>query len=147
MKTAKLKNDLQQVIKKCKDSADIYLWAADNSKSEDLQNAFLLFALKRKNFIELLRREAKKGNIDLFESSSFTGILQKSMHIMLGYLSSTNDDHLIETCRNAESKLVNLYDEVLTNEDLPMNLYRLLVEHQQLILSNMNRLQYVPAHA
>ncbi|WP_372772204.1 DUF2383 domain-containing protein [Mangrovibacterium sp.] len=147
MKTAKLRNDLQQVIKKCKDSADIYLWAADNSKSEDLQNALLLFALKRKNFIELLRREARKGNIDLFENSSFTGILQKTMHIVIGYIGSTNDDQLIETCRTAEAKLVDLYDEVLTNEDLPMNLYRLLVEHQQLILSNLNRLQYVPAHA
>jgi len=139
MVKANLRTDLQRIIVNCKDSAETYISAADNIKSEDLQNTFLLFALQRKNFVEILRREAWKSGYNLTFGSSIRKTLLKHLKSLMSGFSSNNDSKIIESCRECEEDLVDLYDEVLTNRDLPVNIYRLLTGHQQVVRSVMNQ--------
>ncbi|RKD86343.1 DUF2383 domain-containing protein [Mangrovibacterium diazotrophicum] len=147
MRKANLKTDLQHVIENCKDSADIYIAAADSTQSDDLQNTFLLIALQRKSFVELLNRESWKEGYTLTISNSLGRILQRSARTVVRAFSSKRDEKIIESCRDCEENLIDLYDEVLTNEDLPINLYRLLAEHQQVIRATVDQRLYSLARA
>lgn len=142
MRKANLKTDLQHVIENCKDSADIYIAAADSTKSDDLQNTFLLIALQRKNFVELLNRESWKEGYTLTISNSLGRILQRLARTIARAFSSSKDEKIIESCKNCEENLIELYDEVLTNEDMPINLYKLLAEHQRTIRATINHRLY-----
>ena len=147
MKYSNLSMDLQKVINSCKDSAEIYLSAADNTKSEELQNIFLLFALQRKNFTELLYNEAQRENIRLSPNLNLFRVFQKLMRLLSDAFRSHNDERIITVCRQCEETLIDVYDEVLSNQDISSNLYKLLVEHQQLIRATMNRQVYAQADA
>ena len=147
MRKANLKTDLQHVIENCKDSVDIYIAAADSTKSDDLQNTFLLIALQRKNFVELLNRESWKEGYTLTISNSLGRILQRSARAIGRAFASSKDEKIIESCKNCEENLIDLYDEVLTNEDLPINLHKLLSEHQQMIRATVNQRLYSLARA
>lgn len=146
MRKANLKTDLQSVLENCRDSAEIYISAADCTKTEDLQNKFLLFALQRKNFAELLSHQAWKEGYHLSISHRFVSILHRYFRALIQAFSSKTDEKIIESCRASEEDLVNLYDEVLTNKEMPRSLYKLLVEHQQLIRVAMNKHLFIPTN-
>ncbi|WP_163714713.1 DUF2383 domain-containing protein [Mangrovibacterium lignilyticum] len=146
MRKTNLKNDLQRILDTCKDSANVFISAADHVKSEDLKNTLLLIALQRKNFVELLIRESWKSGYVLAPISSLGHILQKSFRAFMQPFASLDDEKLIISCRESEEKLVELYDITLMNEDIPINLYQLIVEHQQLVRITINEHLFVPAH-
>lgn len=139
MKTNTPQQDLHRVIDSCRDSAAIFMAAAERAEASDLQNTFLLFALQRRNFIELLFRESQKEGIRLRKQTTVFNLFQKYLNTLMVAFSSGNDSRILNTCRNCESVLIGLYDRVLENREMPESLRTILHEHQQLIRSSADR--------
>lgn len=146
MKTTTLKNELLRVIGSCEDSATIYMAAAEHTENEDLQNTLLLFALQRKNFVELLYSETRKAGYRLKKQDSFFKQFRQYLNALMISFSSGNDEKIAQACSDCDSALIRLYDEVLSNPEISGTLSEILKEHRRLIRVTGKRHLLLPAH-
>lgn len=146
MRTTTLKNELNRVVGSCKDSATIYMAAAEHTKSEELQNTFLLFALQRRNFVERLQSEALKSGIRFNRRESLFKQFRQYFKSLSMSFSSGKDEQILASCRDCEEALIDLYDDVLGYRDFPISIHNILLEHQQLIRSTRDQFLLMPAH-
>ncbi len=142
-----LKTDLNRIVSACKDSSGTYAAAADSTRNVELKNTLSLIAVQRKSYCELLRQEAWKEGIRLSLTDSPTRTILNYVGTIFHLSVGKDDMKIIEACKSKEESLVDKYDEVLTHQDLSINLHQLMLEHQRLVRQTMSEQLGTLAHA
>ncbi len=133
MNKEKIKNDLQEIIDICKDSADGYEAASNNIEYQDLKTLFLRLSQQRRLFIRVLKNEALKLNIDLNSSGTIKGFFHRNWMATKAVFSRKTNETIIKEGMIGEKAALEVYNSILENPELPQYLKDTLQEQQRLI--------------
>ena len=139
MKNAEIKEHLDKIVSICRDGAKGYAHAADNLEDGELSTLFRRLSQQRKGFAEELKNEAYKLGMELDDSGTVKGYFHRKW-MDLHHVFSSNDEEVIEDSITGEEEAVNVYREVMNEQDMPQYLWDTLNNQFGLIRGAKNQL-------
>ena len=136
---------LYQLIEVNSDRFDTYISASEEIEDENLKRLFIRFAQQSQNFNQELSHEIYKSGSNLIEGSALSG---KNFRTRLNIKSSiTGADRfvILDSCEIIEEHLVDVYENILRNELLCLNIEQLTIIRTQysLIKIDLIRLKLI----
>ncbi|MFD2565122.1 ferritin-like domain-containing protein [Aquimarina rubra] len=137
-------NKLNDLLEKTYDAEKGFKKAAENVKHSSLKNYFNQKAQERYDFGHELKNEIKAFGQDVDKGGSMTGSAHRAWMDVKSFLSSDNEESMLEEAIRGEKASVEEYNDVLSETSLPTSTQSILAKQKQTIengLSTIKRLE------
>ena len=128
-----LEKSLQDIIEICKDGVQGYETASNNIEFADLKTLFLRLSQQRKLFIEETKDEALKLGIELDISGTIKGFFHRQWLATKATFNADTNEKVIKESMTGEKAALDVYNKILSNNNIPKYLHDILAEQQRLI--------------
>ncbi|MEB8346147.1 PA2169 family four-helix-bundle protein [Flavobacteriaceae bacterium KMM 6898] len=140
-RSKELVDQLEEILEKNKDAEKGYSKAAENAKSQGLQNYFRRKSDERRDFNKQLRRLLVANYDEIDENGSFTGSIHRTWMDIKSFFSGNEDEAMLEEAIRGDEAAVKEYEEVLEDNVLPIAIDVLIRDQKMKIQSDLNTIK------
>ncbi|MEB8328387.1 PA2169 family four-helix-bundle protein [Flavobacteriaceae bacterium KMM 6897] len=140
-RSKELVDQLEEILEKNKDAEKGYSKAAENVKSQGLQNYFRRKSDERRDFNKQLRRLLVANYDEIDENGSFTGSIHRTWMDIKSFFSGNEDEAMLEEAIRGDEAAVKEYEEVLEDNVLPIAIDVLIRDQKMKIQSDLNTIK------
>lgn len=133
-----ISNKLNELLTKNYDAEKGYLNAIDNVNSDRLKIFFKRRASERSGFAKELRTEILQYGQIPEDSGSFKGTMHRNWMSLKSTFSSNNEESILTEAIMGEEASLEVYNELITEPNLPPTIDLLLLKHRNAIRSAIN---------
>ncbi|TPN84454.1 ferritin-like domain-containing protein [Aquimarina algicola] len=139
--TEKVGTKLNDLLEKTYDAEKGYRKAAENVKHTALKNYFNNKAQMREKFGYELKSEIVSFGQEPEQSGSVTGNFHRAWMDVKSFLSSDNEESMLEEAIRGEKASVEEYDEVLAETSLPPSTQTILSQQKNKIEEDLSEIK------
>ncbi len=140
-RSKELVDQLEEILEKNRDAEKGYAKAAENAKSQGLQNYFRRKSDERRDFNNQLRRMLVANYDEIDENGSFTGSIHRAWMDVKSFFSGNEDEAMLEEAIRGDKAAVKEYEEVLEDNVLPVAIDTLIRDQKARIQSDLNTIK------
>ncbi|WP_299225530.1 PA2169 family four-helix-bundle protein [uncultured Psychroserpens sp.] len=129
---------LNELLIKNYDAEKGYLNAIDNVESDRLKMFFKRRASERSEFAKELRTEILQYGQVPEDSGSFKGTMHRNWMTLKSTFNSNSEEAILEEAIRGEETSLEVYNELITEPNLPPSIDALLLKHRNAIQSAIN---------
>ncbi len=134
-------NKLNDLLEKTYDAEKGFKKAAENVKHSSLKNYFNQKAQERYDFGHELKNEIKAFGQDVDKGGSVTGSAHRAWMDIKSFVSSDNEESMLEEAIRGEKASVEEYNDVLSETTLPSSTQSILAKQKQQIESGLSTIK------
>ncbi len=137
----KVGNKLNDLLEKTYDAEKGFKKAAENSNHSGLKNYFNQKAQERYDFGHELKTELKSVGQEIDKGGSIAGSAHRAWMDVKSFLSSNNEESMLEEAIRGEKSALEEYNDVLSETTLPPTTQTVLTQQKNKILQGLSSIK------
>ncbi|WP_299313921.1 PA2169 family four-helix-bundle protein [uncultured Aquimarina sp.] len=137
----KVGNKLNDLLEKTYDAEKGFKKAAENTKHSGLKNYFTQKSQERYDFGHKLKTEIKSVGQEIDKGGSITGSAHRAWMDIKSFLSSDNEESMLEEAIRGEKSALEEYNDVLSESTLPPTTQTVLTQQKNKILQGLSSIK------
>ena len=139
--TEEVGKQLNDLLEKTYDAEKGFKNAADNVDHTSLKNYFKQKAQERYDFGHQLKTELKAVGHEIDKGGSVAGAVHRSWMDLKAFLSSDNEESMLEESIRGEKAAIEEYDDVLKDTTLPPTTRDILIKQKATIQTGLAKIK------
>ncbi|WP_299257729.1 PA2169 family four-helix-bundle protein [uncultured Aquimarina sp.] len=137
----KVGNKLNDLLEKTYDAEKGFKKAAENTEHSGLKNYFTQKSQERYDFGHELKTEIKSVGQEIDKGGSITGSAHRAWMDIKSFLSSDNEESMLEEAIRGEKSALEEYNDVLSESTLPPTTQTVLTQQKNKILQGLSSIK------
>ncbi|WP_299216267.1 PA2169 family four-helix-bundle protein [uncultured Aquimarina sp.] len=137
----KVGNKLNDLLEKTYDAEKGFKKAAENTNHSGLKNYFNQKAQERYDFGHELKTELKSVGQEIEKGGSIAGSAHRAWMDVKSFLSSDNEESMLEEAIRGEKSALEEYNDVLSETTLPPTTQTVLTQQKNKILQGLSSIK------